>query len=336
MMVVNRRGLTLVETVVAMALVGLAGTLATAVRSEMAEDARSTKCQANLKRVIRAIHEYTADYNGVLPGPIHPKIGRHMYDLGAGSSVTDRQKSLSWLLRPYFPHVGDSVTAPGTPNPIVDEILTCPTANIIAPDEQFFAQAEMQTGCWRARPYNYTCNTWGPNGQAGSSFGGTPEWPSTDPPHYFGAWYYCDSDPSAHEGKVSWRPKKLERIKNASAEWAIADAWYRRIARGPTRPGDQPKREWLGTFAPHADSYQPPIPSAPYHRVSPRDARSHAEWGKNILPEIPFEGETNQAYFDGHVAPFKGQWNEPGEGGTVNPYWSVWGGSHFTGEPWYP
>ncbi|MCP4592632.1 MAG: prepilin-type N-terminal cleavage/methylation domain-containing protein [bacterium] len=322
-----RRAFTLVELLVVVSIIALLIAILLPSLAKARDQALTAKCLANLHSLGLTIATYTADYDGTLPGPVHPAIKRKLFSL---TDDKDRQKSLTWLLRPYFGSGG----AANRENTFADNISSCPVAERIVPDSVFFEVASKQTGCWRERPYGYVVNSWGPNGQAGSTFGGTPEWPSTDPPNYFGAWFYCDPSPSAHQGKVSWRPKKLERIKNASAEWAVADAWYRRIAQGAVRGGTEQKRQWLGTFAPHAGNYLPPIPDRPFHGIRSRDVSTHLDQGKEVLPEIKFNGLTDMLYLDTHAASQGGQWQGKGDGGTVNPYWERFGGKHTTDEPW--
>jgi prepilin-type processing-associated H-X9-DG protein len=328
----SARGLTLVEVMVCTGLVGLVGWTAAGINSHLSEEARTAKCQSNLQRQINAIHQYTADYDGVLPGPVHPALRRFPESvLGPGPSP-QRPKSLTWLLRPYFPVVGHSATNPDTPNPIVDELASCPTATMIVPDWTFPGAIGGGSSCTATIPFSYVCNTWGPVSSPGSPVGfGNDGYEHTDPPHYFGAWFQCDATPDRPD--VCWKPKRLDAIANPASEWATADAWYRRIGQGAPRVGPQP-RIYMGTFAFDAPGYPAPIPSMPYHRIAPEKARSHDQFGTSILPSTDFEGETNQAYFDGHVAPFKGNWRVLGDGGTVNPYWITQGGTNLPTDPW--
>jgi prepilin-type processing-associated H-X9-DG protein len=124
-----------------------------------------------------------------------------------------------------------------------------------------------------------------------------------------------------------WKPKKIESIKFASAEYSVGDAWYRRVAQA-TRRGTTPKREFLGTFP--AINSESPLPSAPYHLVDLARVRStrNQPTGSGILPKIEFRGMTNLSYLDGHAAGYRGRWQEKGEGGTVNPFWALYGGRH--------
>ncbi|HRX84165.1 MAG TPA: DUF1559 domain-containing protein [Phycisphaerae bacterium] len=326
-MTTRRPALTLIETAVALGIVGLLGVLASGVSADLAEEARTAKCQSNLKQMITAIHAYAADYGGMLPGPVHPAIKRHLYDLDG--THNDRVKSLSWLLRPYYAPDGPADADPALPDAVVDGLMTCPTASLLVPDSAFFDLADTQTGCWRERPHNYVCNTWGPSASPGTRlYFSDTHWPQTDPPNYFGIWYYCDSSPARPNS--CWQPKPLDAIPNPGAEWATGDAWSRRVnVAAQPRPGTPFQRPWLGTYPVQwTGTYLSILPAAPYHRVPPRVARSHQDAGVAILPVVPFEGETNLAYFDGHVAPVRAGWAQSGDGGTVNPFWQVYGGTH--------
>lgn len=322
----NKSAFTLIEAGVVAAVVVLGGTVLTAGLSRTAEDARSAKCLDNLRRAMNAISAYTVDYGGVLPGPTHPTIIRGAHNLGdlPGDHVAldeaDKRKSLTWLLRPYFPPVGDSATNPSTPNPIVDAAFTCPTAQMVAPDGDFYTEGGVLN-----RPYNYVCNSWGPQtNEDGSYYTGDKRWYHTDPPLYFGVWYYLYEHPNDPRFIGIWQPKKLSTIPNPGAEWAVGDAWYRRVAQAVRR--GQKKKEYLGTFP--SQNSGSPLSSAPLHGVALREARPQLRQGVAILPSNGFDGWTNLAYFDGHVASFKGNWQEFGDGGTVNPFWEIWGGEH--------
>jgi prepilin-type processing-associated H-X9-DG protein len=325
----NGSAFTLIEAGAVTAVVVLGGTVLTAAMSGTAEDARSAKCLDNLRRAMNAISAYTADYGGFLPGPLHPAIIRGAHDLGdlpgdhGALSEADKKKSLTWFLRPYFPPVGDSATNPSTPNPIVDAVFTCPTAQMVAPDGDFYSSGQIIT-----RPYNYACNSWGPQFTSPGQPDTTDQrWYHTDPPFHFGVWYYLDTqfEEARFPGGV-WKPKRLSTIPNPGAEWAVGDAWYRRVPGGGVRRGSPRKREYLGVYPPQNSGS--PLPSAPFHGVAPREVRSQRRQGIEPLPSIDFDGWTNLAYFDGHVSAFQGNWRELGDGGTVNPLWEQWGGEH--------
>lgn len=326
----NCRGLTLVEVLVVLGVVGIGVIALAAAQSALSEEARTAKCMSNLRRGMTAVQEFTVEHDGNLPGPVHPQIFRELNAPGSYVFDQERIKSLTWLLGPYLTPGDPSVTDPTIANKDVDELFRCPTASMISPDRDFLSSGS----CWSPKAFNYVCNTWGTIAPPGSTVSSASQSPNeTDPPHYFGAWFLCDSTPARSD--VSWWPKRLDSIRNAGAEWALADAWYRRVPPPPPRSGTA-KRQWLGTFAPMAANYLSNLPSAPYHRINIRDAKSHRAHNSTVLPDVAFAGETNQAYFDGHVAPFVGDWTSLGEGGTVNPYWATFGGNHSSSEPWYP
>lgn len=322
-----RGAFTLVELLVVISIIALLISILLPSLTRVRWQANATKCLANQHSMAIAITAYTSEYSGTLPGPIHPAIKRKLFSFTTPQADADRQKSLTWLLRPYFGTGGSKEQE----NTLADEVATCPTAEKIVPDQVFFDAGG--GSCWDERPYSYVANTWGVIGTPGQPASNV-EWPQTDPPHYFGAWFFCD--PSPVRSDVSWKPKNIENIRFPGSEWSVADAWYRKIAQGQGRSGTPPKRLWNGTFAPQASNYLAVIPDRPYHGISPNVVKSHSRMGRADLPAIEFKGSTNMAYFDGHAAPFKGSWKDTGEGGTVNPWWQKFGGRHAANEIWYP
>ncbi|GJM25130.1 MAG: hypothetical protein DHS20C16_15450 [Phycisphaerae bacterium] len=315
----SKRAFTLVELLVVVSIIGLLVSILLPSLSKAREQARAVKCLANLHAQAMAIQGYTSEYSGTLPGPIHPAIKRRLFDLDSSNPQADRQKSLTWLLRPYFSKgYGDADREDARS----DAINTCPTAEKIVTDQEFYAVAT--SGCWKERPYSYVANSWGVISNSSSI--SKIEANQTNPPHYFGAWFYCDSA-SVRDGRtdVAWRPKQIGRIKRPGEEWATADAWYRKVANSP-RSGNI--KEWLGTFAPEIQNYLAVIPDRPYHKIRRAKVSSHRRVGLPVLEQIKFKGQTNMSYFDGHAAPFSGQWRNPGDGGTVNPMWTLYGGPY--------
>lgn len=323
----RKRAFTLIELLVVVSIIALLIAILLPSLSKAREQARWAKCLGNLHAVSIATVTYTTDYNGTLPGPLHPAVARNVHDLGdpdqddhSALKTVDKQKSLIWLLRPYFSSGGGFAQE----SKVADEVSKCPTAVLVSPDADF-----RRPGGILNRPYNYAINSWGPTfltiGVPTYDPGG---WYHTDPPFYFGVWYYTDQDfeEARFKGGV-WKPKKIESIKFASAEYSVGDAWYRKVAQA-TRIGSK-KREFLGTFP--SENSGSPLPSAPYHVTNLariRSTRNSGQLNQGTLPKIAFRGMTNLAYFDGHAAGYRGRWQEPGEGGTVNPYWAVWGGTH--------
>lgn len=319
----KHKGFTLIELLVVISIIALLIAILLPSLSRAREQARSVKCLGHLYATGLALTTYTVDYNGTIPGPLHPAITREIHNFGElpgdwTSSVgpEDKQKSLVWLLRPYYQSGGDF----NRESKVADEVSKCPTAAIVAPDSDFYNSS----GVLR-RPYSYVCNSWGP-----FTYTSTPkEWFHTNPPCYFGVWYYLDDEPGdpRFENDI-WKPKTIEKIKHPSAEHAVGDAWFRRVRATSGRPGSMRLRDVLGTF-PAGGSGQP-LPSAPYHNVPSHEARStrnSASGSGGILPAINFKGKTNLMFFDSHASSVAGQWRKKGDGGTVNPLWGMWGGN---------
>ncbi len=304
------------EVGVVITLMGGGLVAVTSAFNSMRQDAEASHCLSNLQRGMSAVLVYTTEHEGVLPGPVMPQIFRQQNGLPQ-DGVVERQKSLSWLLGPYLTPNAPAAYDPSVPNVLVDKLFRCPTASMLSPDSDFGSDT-----CYATPVFNYVCNTSGPIGDNAQQ----ATFSHTDPPWYFGAWSLCDSSPenNPHYDDISWQPKQLDSIANADSEWAIGDAWYRRLPNAGGR-GPGLLRQWRGTFAIEVQGYFAAIPSAPFHHTNPRKARSHLSQGFTVLPYIAFEGETNMAFLDGHVAPFVGSWAEYGEGGTVNPYWDTFG-----------
>ncbi len=309
---------TLVELLVVVSIIALLIAILVPSMTKAREQARTVKCLANLHSQGLAILTYAAEYQDVLPGPIHPAIKRKVFSIT--NDPLDRQKSLTWLLRPYY---GKSLGDADREDKRSDEISSCPTADRIVPDQDFFDY--QPSGSWQERPYSYVANTWGITHNGSTVPRAIAS--DTDPPHYFGAWFY--TSPSPDVPGVAWWPKKISRIKRPGEEWAVGDAWYRQTSQAGGRPSAGPAvKRWYGTFVPELNSYRAIIPDRPYHRISSSRVSSHAKAELDILPQIKFKGSTSMVYFDGHAGLFFGQWRTYGEGGTVNPFWSDFGGKH--------
>ncbi|MCP4591175.1 MAG: DUF1559 domain-containing protein [bacterium] len=307
---------TLVELLVVVSIIGLLVAILLPSLQKAREQARSAKCLANLHAFVLATQTYLTEYNGTLPGPVFVNIFRHTEQVAPSL----QKRSIGYLLRPYF----SATAAANRSSSTTDKITTCPTAGRIAPDEDFGGTSTF------ALPLSYMLNTWGPTDPSDK------QWFHTNPHFYFGHNLFSSGSPDyTGANKRFYMPKTIETIKTPSAEWALGDAWYRNIDRGAARPGTSPLRDAVGTFgleygSSGASSASVPIPSAPYHGVSYRVARTHKQAAAEKLPEINFTGATNMGYLDGHASAFWGKWLRHGQGGTVNPWWSDkgWGGTH--------
>lgn len=316
----KRTGFTLIELLVVVSIIALLIAILLPSLSRAQEQARATKCLANLHAFVLAVQTYTVDYNGTLPGPAYVNIFRHTEQIPASIDPTGeiRKKSVGYILRPYFSAAAAADQASST----TDKITTCETALKIAPDSAFDVN-----GPWTFKlPVSYMLNTWGPTATSDK------QWFHTDPHFYFGYRTFTTGAPAAYTGDSAYyyNPKKIERIRRPGAEWALADAWYRNIQSG-TRRGTNP-RPAIGTFGLEvgatSGSQVVPLPSAPYHFVRASEATSHKDRNAAVLPKIRFRGATNMGYIDGHAGAYKGNWRDYGQGGTVNPWWLEYGGKH--------
>jgi len=313
------RAFTLVELLVVISIIALLIAILLPSLGKAREQARTVKCLANLHAYIIATNTYASEHDGYLPGPVHPAIFRHPDQLTGNNAM----KTLNWLLRPYF---GSQNADSKRKSDVVEEVSTCPTSKIFVKDTDF-------TGLVPA--FSYSINSFGPLSCPAQQSSG--QYYHTDPPFYFGCWYWFDSWPETAAmaptyRQREWKPKAISRIKFPSTEWAFGDAWYRQVAAGSARSGGGAPT-YLGTFP--SRNTGSPLPSAPYHGVSlssARSTRNSASGTGGILPNISLKGsgKTNLAYFDGHAASFRGDWKDPGEGPTVRPYWQRDGGTHAT------
>ncbi len=311
------RAFTLVELLVVVSIIALLLSILVPAMGRAREQARAVVCLAHMHSQGLAILTYTSEYLGTLPGPIHPAIKRKVFSI---TNTLDKQKSLTWLLRPYL---SKSLGVSNKEDARADAISSCPSAERIVGEKDFFDFQPV--GSWEERPYSLVANTWGITDSGPTVSKAIAS--DTDPPHYFGAWFYTSSSPE--QPGVAWWPKKIDRIRRVGDEWAVADAWYRRVSSAGGRPTPgQAQKQWVGTFVPEIDNYLAIIPDRPYHKIKSSQVSSHARSGKDVLPQINFKGSTNMTYFDGHAAPFFGQWRVTGDGGTVNPFWSDFGGKH--------
>lgn len=313
------KAFTLVELLVVVSIIALLVAVLLPSLQKAREQARSVKCLANLHAYALGMMSYTAEHRDFLPGPVHPAIFRNPELADNAQWGVNSTRTLNWLLRRNFQVTNTSQS--GQRVEVVQELSTCPTAVLITRDQEF-------TGLVPA--FSYAANSYGPlNCPMQDSQG---QWYHTDPPFYFGCWFWGDGFPAgngAYNARM-WKPKALSMLKFASDEWAFGDAWYRQIAGTPPRVGGAPPRQFLGTFPSQQSSA--PLPSAPYHNTSLSEVRTskNLNAGPNPLPRSTLKGKTNMAYFDGHAASFLGQWNRFGEGGTARPFWFRWGGKNTT------
>ncbi|MBN2128577.1 MAG: type II secretion system protein [Sedimentisphaerales bacterium] len=265
---------TLIELLVVVSIIALLVAILLPSLARAREQTKALKCLANARSIANGVLLYVQDHY-VLPGPLHAPIYRLTGDpdspFGAMNEAMEKPWFLLHRLGPYLSKSDNFLK-------FVDEVSECPTAVGKFKDSHFLPPSKggNENNPEWSRPFNYLPNTWA----------------NTRPDYYFG-WTHTGydwegvtkpSNPSFHP------PKPLERIKRASDEWMLGDAWWKLTVIRP-KP-TQTIRTLVGTWqmdmpAEHQSQY--PLPRAPYHGSGSDNARS-----------------TNLIYFDGHGGPFKG------------------------------
>ena len=131
-----RRGLTLIEVLAAVAVLGILSAILIPVTSSARESARVATCQTNLRELGVAVYLYAADHDDYTPPNIDPYTGERAdmagnYIGGWGDDV----RTLGWLI-----HEDDGGPR-NSPNRYVDnpEVLVCPSLSddVYAASDQY-------------------------------------------------------------------------------------------------------------------------------------------------------------------------------------------------------
>ncbi len=308
----RRRGLTLLELTVVMAggllLLGVVTPALQAARRQSYD----TVCLNNLQALGGAIHTYASEYDGRLPGPLHPAIFH-------GQSVQ------AYLDRGYSPASAEFYTRRQTVpllasvlgDAVNDRMASCPVMAGMASDAYFDAWS---TATGRiVFPVHYALNNYGSERpDSGGSLNLVVR--KTNPPEYFG---YNPPLGFPQDGVRS--PQPLSRIPRASEEWMGADAWYRSRNVG-THPvlslfkQEGPyQSDWSGEALPFWAPHGRPARSLPASASARAGLAAQAGSAQQ-------DGWTNTVFIDGHVEAvpsrrlhYQGQTIMYGFPGTVNP-----------------
>ena len=311
------RAFTLVELLVVVSIIALLIAILLPSLSKARKQAKLVMCLSNIRAMSTGVMTYAAEYFGTLPGPLHPAVYRN---LGKGGSLPEpseyaKNRQLVWKLRPVM---GDKSSMVGG---FTDKISICPVMDQIVPEEHFYnfvAQHPDRTGLY---PTHYVINNWGlklPDG----SVGGAKDKPRpTKPQYYFG---YSIWNPDEAELENS-RPAALGRIKRTSAEWMIAEAWYRPRSNPHKYPNQEGpyQSEWSGQAMPNFAPHMRRGIGVSGYEFTGKQQRIRQD---KAIRMARSDGLTSTAFFDGHAegvasvyVEIKGFELLYGFRGTVNP-----------------
>ena len=271
----QRWAFTLIELLVVVAIIALLISILLPSLAGAREQARSVQCLANLRSIGNGVWQYAQDYEGLLPGPLHPPVYRRTGgDENWPAMNPDTEQT--WFL---LARVAPIFTTSDEFYRYADRVATCGTAVGKNPDANFKPNINGNPN-W-SRPYNYLINSY----------------TNTEPKQYFGwtnigvTWTGWQNFYRQNPDNLSYQPpKKIDKIRKPADEWAVGDAWwtFKRVMITPGNFQDTFLGTWQVPRNPPSDSSgmsHNPLPRAPYHRN-----------GKG----------TNLVYFDGHGATFNG------------------------------
>lgn len=314
----SHRGFTLIEVLVVVAIIALLVSILLPALGRAREQTRTTMCTSGLKQLGQAIMMYQTDAKSTLPGPVHPAIYRWTddwikYDNAAKASGADQnwwRSQLPGMVRRYL----QSNRAAA-----FDAAGTCPTSERIMPLKEFDAQSASAPD---RRPIMYVLNTIEAIDSIADNRSVPPVLPNigTDPAYYFGRMNSGDSYKTGAfpvEGagaKPRYKPKKIDRVKQPTREWMMADVWWWSVSGRPV--GTWPFPSSITYTMYDSDNKRWLMPNYPFHLAG----SSYSAWnfsGTNpdqTLKARRFQdGKTNQLFFDGHAETVRGF------KGTVNP-----------------
>lgn len=315
------RGFTLIEVLVVVAIIALLIAVLIPSLSRARESARCAVCLSNLSQMGKAVNMYTVDHKGTLPGPLHAGIVYHNNAAWADArrivGATDQRildrSIFGILVAKYF---GDrSKTAAG-----IDEVTTCPTGDKVSPVKRGGEKPPFSSigaainaagsGYYIANTSHDRVTPWPVNSPTPRLY----PYGATAPRNYFGhVAQVTNSWTEIRNAGDDARPKKIESVKRASDEWAVADLWYA-MGNSPTT-GAMQLGTWITTAITNSikdASGQITIAEYPFHQTTKSFAGSANQTTQYNAPRIT-NGKTNTLYFDGHSATVA-RWL-----GTVNP-----------------
>ena len=295
----TKRAFTLVELLVVVSIIALLISILLPSLSKAREQTKAVVCLANAKGMSTATLTYTAEYGGFLVGPLHPAIYCFQtrekykdYEMAYEGPVFEYQRGrqLTWVLR----HVLGQKSGGEVGENVADALSTCAAMAGYAGEKHFKAYSKYGSN-HAVFPFHYTLNNWGEKTVEGPStaVGNVRQ---TNPPYYFG-W----SPPLGNDDEPI-PPKSMSRIKWASDEWMIADAWYRG-ASFPGSPAYQQEGPYQSDWSGNALAY-----FAPHFKTGSKTMyldNSKRTSAAQRASDEKSDGKTNTVFMDGHGAMVK-------------------------------
>ncbi|MBN1512257.1 MAG: type II secretion system protein [Phycisphaerae bacterium] len=283
------RAFTLIELLVVVSIIALLVSILLPSLSRARQQAMQVMCMTNLKQFATGIQTYVVDSDGTLPGPLHPAVYRNLDEYGPGFWS---ERMLTWKLRTQFKDTGGKFKASAT-----EKVATCPLLVKVVPDSHF-KNFGIMTGKG-VKPTHYVINSYGRGGVWDGGLSASVV--GTKPAYYFGSSYPSDNDADRQYDKP---PQRIGSIKNASAEWAVAEAWFR-----PRDTNVSPRLQqegpyqvaWSGEAFPNFAPHMRKGGVRAYTFVSTEQRKTDSQ---RIVRQMS-DGATSTAFFDGHAAPVK-------------------------------
>lgn len=326
----GRRGFTLIEVLVVVAIIALLVAILLPSLAKAREQARAAQCLSNTKQLGNGTIMYTVENRSFLPGPIHGLLYKDTQLLLLREEAEPPPPSRRFWYSVNLPaflkkYMGDKGSSPS----MLDKVATCPSADRIDVAEPDPIVNPSTVIPYDLRPGHYSANTGGGINKPRTESAQNKPYHGTEPPNYFG-WTHVPSVSAAnlykYDDNYNWRmPKKIDAIRNSSREWMLADLWYARaLYAGSSSPFGgggtwAPAGTWPHTQDGSTSSVYHPqkgfkIPTYPYHNTTksfPSDLASVDEQD----PDAPrfTTGRTNAVYMDGHAESVL-RWK-----GSVNP-----------------
>jgi len=309
---------TLIELLVVVAIIALLVAILLPSLASARESARASICLSNLKQFGSAVLMYTTDNKLSLPGPVHNPIYHRTADVLQLEQRTGDPPTQLYYSVNLPAYVARYLSDTSRSAKLVDKVASCPTADRIPVASSANAPVPM----YQLPAGHYVANTGG-----GKNTKRNPAEPKdvhpyygTVPQHYFG-WTNVPvsaqygKDPAAYGVTL---PQPIERVRNQSDEWMVADLWYWEAIFGSLGGNGQ-----VGTWPfPRQSTFTSSIfwngalkvPSYPYHNTTKSFASNVTNSNDKQIDSVRLRsGKTNTVYFDGHAAGVR-IWK-----GTVNP-----------------